>query len=115
MASITLTRGDQSPFAPVPQAVRAGDYIVTSSIYPIDESGHALEVDERVGESGPSLTGIQTRACLETLSHLLEQHGSALERVVKASVHLVDAADFYEFKLGVARVFPRRTTGADDG
>ena len=28
--------------APAPESVRVGDFIYTSSIYPIDDSGHAI-------------------------------------------------------------------------
>ena len=106
MASISLARSGEAAFAPVPNAVRAGDYVFTSSIYPIDESGHAVGVDERLGEAGPSLIAAQTRACLETIAKVLGEQRSSLERVLKASVHLVDAADFYEFKLVWREYFP---------
>lgn len=106
MTSISLARGGEAAFAPVPNAARAGDYVFTSSIYPIDESGHAVGVDELLGEAGPSLIAAQTRACLETLSKILGEQRTSLERVLKASVHLVDASDFYEFKLVWREYFP---------
>ena len=36
MSVINLERSQPSAFAPAPKAVRAGDYVFTSSIYPID-------------------------------------------------------------------------------
>ena len=95
------------PFAPAPSAVRAGDYVFTSSIYPIDKAGHAIETDILLGEAGPSLIAAQTRHCLEALKAILKEHGSSLDRVLKAEVHLVDAADFYEFKLVWREYFPK--------
>jgi enamine deaminase RidA (YjgF/YER057c/UK114 family) len=94
------------PFAPAPCAVRAGDYVFTSSIYPVDNAGHAVMTDERLGEAGPSLIAAQTRHCFEALKTILEEHGSSLDRMLKAEVHLVDAADFYEFKLVWREYFP---------
>lgn len=106
-AAMRLQRSGPMPFAPAPRAVRAGDYIFTSSIYPVDEAGRALTVDELVGETGISLVGAQTRHCLERLKGILAEHGTALDRVLKAEVHLVDAADFYEFKLVWREFFPK--------
>jgi 2-iminobutanoate/2-iminopropanoate deaminase len=94
-------------FAPAPRAVRAGDYVFTSSIYPVDESGHAVTVDYLLGEAGPSLIEVQTRHCLERLKTVLAEQGSSLDRVLKAEVHLADAADFYEFKLVWREYFPQ--------
>ena len=59
MPAVNLERIGSAPFAPAPRAVRAGDYIFTSSIYPIDEAGHAVAVDQRLGEAGPSLMEAQ--------------------------------------------------------
>lgn len=106
MTSTTLTRSSATPFAPVPSSVRAGDYIFASSIYPVDASGHAVGTDERLGEVGPSAIAVQTRACMESLSEVLREQGSSLDNLLKVSVHLTDAADFYEFKLVWREYFP---------
>ena len=45
MPAFKLERFGTAPFAPAPRAARAGDYVFTSSIYPIDEAGHAVAVD----------------------------------------------------------------------
>ena len=79
----------------------------TSSIYPIDKAGHTIETDILLGEAGPSLIAAQTRHCLEALKAILKEHGSSLDRVLKAEVHSVDAADFYEFKLVWREYFPK--------
>lgn len=103
---IQLQRSGPAAFAPAPRAVRAGDYIFTSSIYPIDKAGHAIVTDDGLGETGPSLVATQTRHCLEALKAVLKERGSSLERVLKADVHLVDPADFYELKLVWREYFP---------
>jgi enamine deaminase RidA (YjgF/YER057c/UK114 family) len=107
MQAIKLRHGAAMKFAPAPQAVQAGDYLFTSSIYPVDDEGHAIGVDDRLGEAGASLIAVQTRHCLEALSRSLRESGSSLERVLKAEVHLADAADFYEFKLVWREYFPK--------
>jgi enamine deaminase RidA (YjgF/YER057c/UK114 family) len=105
-APTKLRRSGAMTFAPAPRAVQADDYVFTSSIYPVDERGQAIAVDERIGESGPSLISAQTRHCMNTLKDVLEEQGSSLDRVLKAEVHLADAADFYEFKLAWREYFP---------
>jgi enamine deaminase RidA (YjgF/YER057c/UK114 family) len=106
-AAIELQRSGPAPFAPAPRAVRAGDYVFTSSIYPIDEAGHALTVDHLLGEAGPSLIEVQARRCLETLKSVLAELGASLERVLKADVHLVHPSDFHEFKRVWKEYFPK--------
>jgi enamine deaminase RidA (YjgF/YER057c/UK114 family) len=105
-AKIKLQRSQPAQFLPAPRAVRAGDYIFTSSIYPIDQSGHAITIDDRLGRTGPTLIEMQTRHCLETLKGVLKEFGGSLDRVLKADVHLIDPADFYEFKLVWREYFP---------
>ena len=113
-SKIQLQRSEPMTLVPAPRAVRAGDYIYTSSIYPVDKAGHAVMADDRLGDVGPSLMATQTRHCLDTLKAVLKEQGSTLDRVLKADVHLVDATDFYEFKLVWREYFrndpPARTT-----
>jgi len=104
---IVLERSGAAAFAPAPRAVRAGDYVFTSTIYPIDASGHAVAVDERLGEAGPSVMEVQTRQCLQTLKSVLGDFRSTPERVLKADVHLADANDFLEFKRVWKEFFPK--------
>jgi len=56
-----LERSGESPFVPTPRAARADDYVYTSSIYPIDEKGHAVTVDPLIGLAGPSTMEVQAR------------------------------------------------------
>ena len=102
-----LERSGASPLVPAPRAIRAGDYVFTSSIYPVDAAGHAVGIDDRLGETGPALIAAQTRHCLDALKAILQEHGSTLDRVLKAEVHLADASDFYEFKLVWREYFPQ--------
>jgi enamine deaminase RidA (YjgF/YER057c/UK114 family) len=104
---IVLERSGPAAFAPAPRAVRAGDYVFTSTIYPIDSSGHAVTADERLGEAGPSLMEAQTRQCLQTLKSVLGEFKSSPERVLKADVHLAEANDFLEFKRVWKEFFPK--------
>lgn len=104
--AISLTRSGPAPFAPAPKAARVGDYIFTSSIYPIDAAGHAVGPEEWLGEAGPSAIEVQTRHCLDTLKTTLADAGGSLERVLKVDVHLADPADFFEFKLVWREYFP---------
>jgi enamine deaminase RidA (YjgF/YER057c/UK114 family) len=64
---ISLKRFGTMPLVPVPRAVRAGDYIFTSSVYPVDESGRVVGLDTAQDEVRPSLMEIQARHCLESL------------------------------------------------
>jgi 2-iminobutanoate/2-iminopropanoate deaminase len=107
MSVIDLERSQPSAFAPAPNAVRAGDYVFTSSIYPIDNNGHAINNDEKLGEAGPSLIEVQTRHCLESLKIVLGDFKSDLGSVLKVEVHLVDAHDFIEFKRVWKEYFPK--------
>jgi 2-iminobutanoate/2-iminopropanoate deaminase len=107
MASkISLKRFGTMPLVPVPRAVRAGDYVFTSSVYPVDESGRVVGLDAAQDEVRPSLMETQARHCLESLQKVLAEAGASMDRVLKAEVHLVDPADFYEFKFVWNEYFP---------
>lgn len=107
MKPLELRRSAPANLIPAPRVVQAGDYLFTSSIYPVDAEGQVVGVDERAGEAGPSSIAEQTRHCLETLKDALRQQGSGLDRVLKAEVHLAHATDFYEFKLVWREYFPQ--------
>ena len=101
---------DELPRPPThnPHAARAGDFIFTSSIYPLDpESGRVVRADETYQYVRESQMEAQSRRCLETLRIVLEGVGSSLERVLKVEVHLADAADFRDFKPVWKEYFPQ--------
>src|SRR5262245_27175263 len=115
---INLKRFGTMPLVPVPRAVRAGDCIFTSSIYPVDDAGRVVGLDGAQDEVRPSLMETQARNCLESLKKVLAEAGASMDRVLKAEVHLADSADFYEFKLIWNEYFPdhspARNTVEDD-
>jgi 2-iminobutanoate/2-iminopropanoate deaminase len=100
---------DNAPRAigPYEQAVKANGFIYTAGQIPIDpKTGNFVE---------GGITA-QTRQVLENLKAVLEAGGSALDRVVKATVFLKNMADFaamndvYAQYLGGAK--PARSTVA---
>ncbi|HXJ83688.1 MAG TPA: Rid family hydrolase [Candidatus Methylomirabilis sp.] len=91
---------------PAPRFAREGDFLHISTIYPIDATGKVVHTNAVSPFVGEAEIAAQTRAVLETLRSVLAEAGSSLERVVKAEVYLVDAADFYEFKLVWREFFP---------
>ncbi len=104
----------KQPLTHNPHFARAGDFIFTSSIYPIDWEGRAVTADHGLQYIRESEMEAQTRYCLERLKAVLETAGSSLDLAVKADVHLRDAADFHDFKMIWRQYFasdpPARTT-----
>ena len=100
---------DNAPKAigPYQQAIKANGFIYTAGQIPIDPKT-ANFVDGDISA--------QTRQVLENLKAVLEAGGSALDRVVKATVFLKNMADFaamndvYAQYLGSAK--PARSTVA---
>jgi len=104
--TMRLKRSEPAPFMPAPKAVQVGDYVFTSSIYPIDKSGNAIATEDR-GETVASTMELQARHCLDTLGAVLKEFGSSLDKVLKVDVHLVDPVDFLEFKHLWQEYFPK--------
>jgi 2-iminobutanoate/2-iminopropanoate deaminase len=81
-----IIRTDGAPKNPAySQAVRAGGLIFVSGQGPFDPETGAI-VGSTVQE--------QTRQCLTNIKAILEAAGSGLERIVSATVILVDPDDF---------------------
>jgi 2-iminobutanoate/2-iminopropanoate deaminase len=99
---------DRAPQAigPYAQAIKANGFVYTAGQIPIDPTGNLVE---------GGITA-QTRQVLDNLKAVLESAGSALDRVVKATVFLKNMADFpamnevYAQYLGSAK--PARSTVA---
>jgi 2-iminobutanoate/2-iminopropanoate deaminase len=73
------------PQVPISQAVKAGDVVYCSGFVPADPAtGQLVEGDIEV----------QTDRVLQNLKAVLEEAGSSLEKVVKATVFLADRRDF---------------------
>jgi 2-iminobutanoate/2-iminopropanoate deaminase len=101
------TENAPKAIGPYQQAIKANGFIYTAGQIPIDpKTGNLVEGD----------ISAQTRRVLENLKAVLEAGGSALDRVVKATVFLKNMADFapmnevYAQYLGSAK--PARSTVA---
>ena len=83
--SIVITDGAPAAIGPYAQGVRVGNLIFTAGQIPIDPSTQQV-VTGGIAE--------QTKRVLENLKAILEEAGSSLDRVVKATVFLKDLNDF---------------------
>lgn len=72
---------------PFTKAVRAGDFIFVSGQVPMGADGEIVEGN----------IDTQTRQTIENVKAILETQGLRLEHVVKATVWLADARDFWPF------------------
>ena len=72
---------------PFTKAVRAGDFIFVSGQVPMGADGEIVD--------GNITT--QTRQTIENVKAILQAQGLGLEHVVKATVWLADARDFWPF------------------
>ena len=101
------TTAAPAAIGPYSQAIRVGDTLFTSGQIPIDPA---------TGNLVPGGIAEQTTRVLENLKAVLEEAGSSLDRVVKATVFLKDLNDFSTMNAVYARymVFegeaPARTT-----
>lgn len=97
--------GLHRPIGAYVQAVRAGDWVVTSG-------QSALDVDGKVRFPG-EIEG-QTRATLENVAAALEGAGAGLQDVVRMTVYLADYAEYGAMDRVFAEVFrdhsPARAT-----
>ena len=101
-----MSNSIRESISPSPATRRAGDYIFTSSFYPISEDGTVVRSKSVSPYVGESEMGAQTRSVLDQLRDALVSGGSSLDLTLRVEVHLVDAADFYEFKLVWQEYFP---------
>jgi 2-iminobutanoate/2-iminopropanoate deaminase len=83
--SIVITDGAPAAIGPYAQGVRVGNLVFTAGQIPIDPATQQV-----------ILGGIaeQTKRVLENLKAIVEEAGSSLDRVVKATVFLKDMNDF---------------------
>ncbi len=103
-ASVVSRRAPR-PLGPYPHARRVGNLLFLSGIGP----------RHRVTEKIPEGIEAQTRACIENVKAILEDAGSALERVVDVTVFLTEIGrDFAAFNRVYGEFFggirPTRTT-----
>jgi len=92
--TLTAPGGQPLPFSP---AVKAGPFVFVS--------GHLA-----MGDNGEIVSGgieAQTRQTLKNIERALELAGCTLADVVKATVWLDDARDFWAFNRVYSEFFPR--------
>ena len=83
--SVVITDGAPAAIGPYAQGVRVGNLIFTTGQIPIDPATQQV-ISGGIAE--------QTKRVLENLKAILEEAGSSLDRVVKATVFLKDLNDF---------------------
>jgi 2-iminobutanoate/2-iminopropanoate deaminase len=83
--SVIVTDGAPAAIGPYAQGVRVGNLIFTAGQIPIDPATQQV-ISGGIAE--------QTKRVLENLKAILEEAGSSLDRVVKATVFLKDLNDF---------------------
>ena len=95
--SIVSTPHAPAAIGPYSQAVRAGDWLYCSGQIPLDIATGSL-VDGCVRA--------QTECVMRNLSAVLEAGGASLDRVVKATIFLLDLQDFAAVNEVYAKYFP---------
>jgi 2-iminobutanoate/2-iminopropanoate deaminase len=93
-----ITRTGEAPSSPIfSQAVRAGGLIFVSGQAPVDPA---------TGKIGGETIQEQTRQSLTNVQTILEAAGSGLDKIVSATVILVEESDFGGMNEEWARWFP---------
>jgi 2-iminobutanoate/2-iminopropanoate deaminase len=89
---------------PFSKAVRAGGFLFLSGVLPMDAQGQLIEGGIRA----------QTSSVLERIAAVLDECGSRMSEVVRATVWLADLGDFVAFNEVYAKHFagamPSRST-----
>ncbi|MBM6592852.1 RidA family protein [Microvirga pudoricolor] len=80
-----LTHRAAQPLGPYSQAVRAGDYIFVSGQLPLDPQNRLV---------GAGDIKAQTEAVFANIRAILDEAGSAMDKVVKTTVFLTNLDDF---------------------
>jgi 2-iminobutanoate/2-iminopropanoate deaminase len=97
---VTVVSTEKAPKAigPYSQAIRSGDLIFTSGQIPLDPATQTLvQGDIRA----------QTDRVMENLAAVLAAAGSGFDRVVKATIFVVDLNDFATVNEIYAKRFPK--------
>jgi 2-iminobutanoate/2-iminopropanoate deaminase len=95
---IVSTEKAPRAIGPYSQAVIAGDLIFTSGQIPLDPGTQQLV---------PGDIRAQTERVMDNLSSVLDAAGAGFENVVKATIFVVDLADFATVNEIYGRRFPR--------
>ena len=86
------------PNVPISQAVKAGGMVYCSGFVPTDPATSKLVEGD---------IEVQTDRALQNLKAVLEEAGSSLDKVVKATVFLADRKDFAGMNKVFGRYFPK--------
>lgn len=97
MTQPVSTDAAAAPVAAYSQAVRAGDLVFVSGQIPIDPTRGALISDA---------IDAATRQSLANVTRILESAGGTLNHVVKATVFLIDPADYAGMDAAYREVMP---------
>jgi reactive intermediate/imine deaminase len=92
-----ITEAIERGKVPLSAAVRAGDFVFVSGLPPIDQ---------RTGELVRGDIVKQTEQVLENVKATLEAAGSSLDKVVKVTIFITNAAYFNRVNEIYARYFP---------
>jgi enamine deaminase RidA (YjgF/YER057c/UK114 family) len=88
----------RSKWLPGPAVRRAGNFLHTTTLYPIDTAAVADPADSAIAR--------QSEEVFDRLQTVLQEAGSDLAAVLRCEVMLTSAADFYEFNRVWRRRFP---------
>lgn len=89
MSKVVISTSDApAAVGPYSQGIAAAGLVFCSGQIPLDP-----QTNELVGGS----IADQTRRCMQSLSAVLEEAGSNLDKIVKVTVYLADIADYAEF------------------
>jgi len=97
MTQPVSTDAAAAPVAAYSQAVRAGDLVFVSGQIPLDPTSGTLISDA---------IDAATRQSLANVTRILESAGGTLNHVVKATVFLVDPADYAGMDAAYREVMP---------
>ena len=95
---IVSTEKAPQAIGPYSQAVIAGDFLFTSGQIPLDPATQALVAGD---------IRAQTERVMENLGAVLAAGGTSFDRVVKATIFVVDLADFAAVNEIYGKRFPK--------
>ena len=82
---------------PLSQAIKAGDWVFASG---------QLGLDVATGKLVPDGIAAETRQVCENLKAVLEAAGSALDKIVKVTIYMVDLGELMAMNEVFSRYFP---------
>jgi 2-iminobutanoate/2-iminopropanoate deaminase len=98
MSSVVSTPKAPKAIGPYSQAIVAGDFVFTSGQIPLDPETQALVTGD---------IRAQTERVMENLSAVLSAAGTGFDKVVKATIFVVDLNDFATVNEIYGKRFPQ--------